>query len=872
MQVDLIFWGAGWNSGGGPGLRANVQNSVNAILNSPYFDGLSQYRGIGHGSLLRSDTITSSSPGTTFTDGDARTFVGDNINNNVLPGPNGRLLYVVVPQPGSTETGCGCDGDHAAGVASGNRIYPYAVTTNNTGIALDRLTVILSHEMAEAATNPELNISINGRNQAAFHVPGDVTDEIGDGEPALNNYVYRVNGMLVQAYLSQRDHAYIVTNGQTQNLFVSSSRVLTVNGDQRANHDDNITLDVSGGGVRVTLNGEVAQFEPGAITDIEVRSGNGNDTINVLRTLSGMPVNINSTGPARVIVGNNGNLDGIQSLEITISNPNGSTGVVIDDHNRGGPRRATFNTIITDAQYTQLTDLLPAGGEIYVQRSNRPVDVYTGIGVVDVFVRATTGHSLNLHGNSPNTAVFVGNNGSLDGIQTGGITIDNQNGSTGVVIDDRNRGGPRRATFDTIMSDGLFTRLADLLPGGGEIYVQRSNRPVDVYTGIGVVDVFVRATTGHSLNLHGNSPNTAVFVGNNGSLDGIQALGMTIDNQNGSTGVVIDDRNRGGTRTATFDTITTSDQFVQLTDLIPGDIYLQCTTTRNLDVYTGTGAVTANVRATCDQGVAPTLNAGSGTNTLDYTGYAGNVLVNFQTGEFTGFSSIANIQNVIGGQGANILVGDGNESLTGGTGQNLIISGGGTSQLVGGGAGDILIGGTTAYDTDDASLQAILNYWTTSGDDYPTRVANLRAGNGVPQLEAGLTVFDNGAANTLTGNGNEAQGLFNLFYVTEAGTVTDPQPDEVVVDIDNPAGAPPSANHGGPRNRSQETLPLAVAADRYFLQSRDEMNGTNLFRRAVQGEQVPATARIHPAVQAASVSLDWTNFTLDFFAQLQLER
>src|SRR5262249_55944271 len=134
-------------------------------------------------------------------------------------------LYFVVPQPGSTATGCGCIGRHLADFASGNRVYPYGFTTNNTGISLDTLTVIMSHEMAEAASNPEWNITIGGTNQAAFHVPGSNGDEIGDGE--AQNYTYRVNGALVQSYLSQRDHTYIVTNGSIHNFLVSSAGVLS---------------------------------------------------------------------------------------------------------------------------------------------------------------------------------------------------------------------------------------------------------------------------------------------------------------------------------------------------------------------------------------------------------------------------------------------------------------------------------------------------------------------------------------------------------------------------------------------------------------------------------------------------------------------
>jgi hypothetical protein len=41
-DVDLIFWGAGWTTGQGPTLQANIQQAVGTFLASPYFSGLAQ--------------------------------------------------------------------------------------------------------------------------------------------------------------------------------------------------------------------------------------------------------------------------------------------------------------------------------------------------------------------------------------------------------------------------------------------------------------------------------------------------------------------------------------------------------------------------------------------------------------------------------------------------------------------------------------------------------------------------------------------------------------------------------------------------------------------------------------------------------------
>lgn len=83
---------------------------------------------------------------------------------------------------------------------------------------------------------------------------------------------------------------------------------------------------------------------------------------------------------------------------------------------------------------------------------------------------------------------------------------------------------------------------------------------------------------------------------------------------------------------------------------------------------------------------------------------------------------------------------------------------------MGGRDDDILVAGTTAYGQEpgNASLVALMTYWSTTMDDYNTRVANLTTGNGVPLLDA-TTVTGNGGGNTLMGNGG-----FNLWYANPA--------------------------------------------------------------------------------------------------------
>jgi Ca2+-binding RTX toxin-like protein len=119
---------------------------------------------------------------------------------------------------------------------------------------------------------------------------------------------------------------------------------------------------------------------------------------------------------------------------------------------------------------------------------------------------------------------------------------------------------------------------------------------------------------------------------------------------------------------------------------------------------------------------------------------------------------VQNIANVIGSQGNDLLVGDGNANvLRGGTGRNLIIGGAGPDQLYGGGGDNILISGFTSYDQNLTALNALFAEWTST-DSLSVRMQDIRDGGGRngnfvlnPVAIGGrpATVFDDGAADAL---------------------------------------------------------------------------------------------------------------------------
>jgi Ca2+-binding RTX toxin-like protein len=118
-----------------------------------------------------------------------------------------------------------------------------------------------------------------------------------------------------------------------------------------------------------------------------------------------------------------------------------------------------------------------------------------------------------------------------------------------------------------------------------------------------------------------------------------------------------------------------------------------------------------------------------------------------------------------GGGGSVVHGGSGDDVLLGGAKNDILIGGTGADQLNGGSGQDILIGGTTAYDTDRDALFALLAEWNSTRT-RAARITNLRTGAGPVlagrKLQAGTTVFHDGAQDQLTG-GADLDWYFGLI-------------------------------------------------------------------------------------------------------------
>jgi hypothetical protein len=125
-----------------------------------------------------------------MTNADFGAFIQANLNDGTLPVTpemDSQILYMVIPQLGTSDPAEAADGAHYWG-QSNFGLFHYGWTANDAG-NLDRITVDFSHELTEGVTDPEVNLN------TAFVVPS-TNDEICDDDAAA--YTYRLDGVLVR--------------------------------------------------------------------------------------------------------------------------------------------------------------------------------------------------------------------------------------------------------------------------------------------------------------------------------------------------------------------------------------------------------------------------------------------------------------------------------------------------------------------------------------------------------------------------------------------------------------------------------------------------------------------------------------------------
>jgi hypothetical protein len=516
-----------------------------------------------------------------------------------------------------------------------------------------------------------------------------------------------------------------------------------------------------------------------------------------------------------------------------------------------------------------------APGTISYETNTRNLNVFGGSGGNNFFVQSTSANfETFLYAGSGTNTVNVGNPANtLDGIQ-GFLNVDGAAGN--------GRIGPTTLNINDQGSTGhniVVTSTTVQRSGSAEI-AYRNIQQLNIHPGSPInglfpqPTVFVESTDVKTAVEVDASSDLAVNVGNaSDSLDDVQGP-VNVVGQGGTVALKVNDDGSGQAQGYTLDQgsvartgaapITYADIQQVVVNGAAGDNNLfdvnGVPAGTPTTINTGTGANDlVRMRGQGMIGDALTLNGQGPRGRVGYVAYTKDVYINLQTGQGTDLANFSGIHDITGGQGNNILVGDGsqasiNANLSGGSaGRNLIITGGGTGTVFGSGNGDILIGATTAYDLDqNGELQDIMAEWTRTDLSYSDRVNHILNGDDPldPYPLNTSTVFDNGAANTITGNSNG--NVVNLYYVTNSDVITDLTQGEMVINVSGPGPSTPGEN-GGQQAASCAAAPLLVQPIDPGVGAQSNIIGTSAVTTNM------GTARAHPLSPAIDLVFagDW---------------
>ncbi len=166
VQVVAVFWGSEWSDSPLADLAQQVGAFFQFLVTSPYIDQLAEYSlpqaPIGPGTFAGAIQVSTPAPDTVTTDDQIRSFLQDQIAAGDLPQPSADSLYFVFTPPGVSVSLSGdlsCQAFCGYHDAIDGQIF-YAVVPSpdcpgcSMGSTLDSLTVVCSHEFAEAVTDP----------------------------------------------------------------------------------------------------------------------------------------------------------------------------------------------------------------------------------------------------------------------------------------------------------------------------------------------------------------------------------------------------------------------------------------------------------------------------------------------------------------------------------------------------------------------------------------------------------------------------------------------------------------------------------------------------------------------------------------------
>ncbi len=290
VEVQGIYYGSQWSSDSTSNqMTGQMDGYLKYLVNSPYMDMLTNAGyGVGRGSFTPGRIYNKAINTAFYVDdstirGDLQNLI-DNPANGVAT-PDGDRLYVVFVQANaaveftphgenSQKDFLGYHSSFAGTDANGHSMsIRYAVitypggTVGNAGetgySAFDTMTVVASHEITEAVTDPDPYAPGGWYDQTADPKTGQ---EVGD--LAAHQIVY-FNGYAVQKEANKNDQAMTPSKYSSTSILVASSSSLT------AGDSVTLTVHVSGYG---TPSGQVSFYDDGTFLGSATLSPNFADS------------------------------------------------------------------------------------------------------------------------------------------------------------------------------------------------------------------------------------------------------------------------------------------------------------------------------------------------------------------------------------------------------------------------------------------------------------------------------------------------------------------------------------------------------------------------------------------------------------------
>ena len=340
-------------------------------------------------------------------------------------------------------------------------------------------------------------------------------------------------------------------------------------------------------------------YVSGDMSGVNIATGQGNDTVNVLATGNnvlpgGLTTSLISAGGLETVnVGNAGSVQGILG-PLHIENPPSMTTVNVNDSADATARVVTQGTFVSEGLFWgSITGLAPAEIDYrYVDTSSVNVTTGSGNDVVNIL---STGSLFNLNSSGGQDTINLGNAGSVASI--GAVNIQNMHGSDTIIVNDSADTVARTVTLSTFASGGAnWGAITGLAPAAID-YKYADTSSVSITTGSGNDTVNVHGT-GTVTTLSSSGGNDTVNVGNAGSVQGI--LGdLTIQNPGDVASIHVDDSADTVARTVTLNlTVSSGISWDTITGLAPRVIRYNNQFDASASVTTGSGNDTVNVLAT----------------------------------------------------------------------------------------------------------------------------------------------------------------------------------------------------------------------------------------------------------------------------------